>query len=219
MLTVQTFDINQPSVGASHVTPADNRFRLHLFLFCAILIVIINTGYYFAVHLPTFNAQYREVRPYRDVEDAVLRGARFPDGTMIHLITGYTFDNNYSRQFLEFLDDGQRIETWINHDMPPDAIASLDDSVPRVFYVVPDDAATINQIQQHFSVTGPTMSDAPYIPADEQYAEYITQGAPQPDVRVVDTAARQRREVQIISVGLLLAGIALFGGWRYNRRR
>ncbi len=151
----------------------------------ALMVIVISalaigqTAYYFAVHLPFYNVQIRQVRPWRDVEDAVFRSLAFAEDVQVHIITTYSFDAGYAREMATFLSGQLRdIETRFNAEVDAAYFAALPRDVDHAFFIAPDDSATLSLLKVHFNTAAPQFS--PYaVPPDEQFALYYAPAAAQ----------------------------------------
>lgn len=164
-----------PLFSAKH-----QRLAARLMTALALIVAGGQAGYYFAVHLPTFDAQFREARIYHDVEDAMLRAARtLPAGTQVHVILRPEFNPNYNRDLLRFLADDLEVDTLMSEQVTEAYIAGLDTTQDHAFFIEPDDVPTMQKILTRFTVERPVFSPYSDVPQDEQLALYFAPGRPE----------------------------------------
>jgi hypothetical protein len=141
-----------------------------------LLLALAQAAYYFGDHLPTFDAQFRKARLYRDVEDAMLRVSRFPAGTQVHLIMREEFDPAYNRDFLKFLSDDVTIETITSREVTDEYVEKLEAGVHHIFLIEPDDARTLAVLRRRFALAEPSFSPYTDVAEEEQFALYEALG-------------------------------------------
>ncbi len=136
---------------------------------------VLHLDYYYGAHLAMFNHQIRSYWAY-DGQDALLRSAQFPPGTRVHIFVANTIDTNYARGILGFLADGLEVQVYAPDVLPVSVVANLPRVMDHAFFIAPDDARTLNLIQQFFVLSGPAFS--PYdIPVDKQLVLYYAPAA------------------------------------------
>ncbi len=146
----------------------------------SLLIVLLIAGgqlvYYFGAHVPLFNAQFREAKPYADGMDAVFRAAALPPESRIYIIDAPPNNQLMLRRWLAFLTDTP---------LTLYAIDAADISVLRnapynatyAFFVRLDDPLTPALLEQRFTLQPPQRS--PYLlPPSEEYALYLGERRP-----------------------------------------
>jgi hypothetical protein len=139
----------------------------------AVGLAAANVNYYFNLHIPVYNEQFRNNLGTRDPQDAVLRSLHFPAGTTIHIINpGDPPDATFTRGVLNFMADDLALYTLsANNKALPIYLAKLDHSIDHAFYVEPYDSATLELLRQRFDLLPPQTS--PFdLPADHQYVLY-----------------------------------------------
>lgn len=141
----------------------------------ALMVAAVHTQYYFAVHLPLFNVQFRAAKFYPDGVDGVLRAAKSlpPDMPLIFVSTPP--DNDLVlRRLRRFLHPERRAPVVIALDaaaLTPEAIAALPSGDVALF-IAPDSLHTIAIFGQLFNLQPPRMS--PYdIPEGEMYTLFV----------------------------------------------
>ena len=141
----------------------------------ACLIAIIQTAYYFGPHLAQFNAQLRDLKPYRDGVEAVLRAAEFPPGTRLVIIDRPKNDALVLQNWLDYVAPGQmQIRVLDSAEVDDALLASWPHDAPYAFFLPPGDAATLARVRRHFALQPPGYS--PYnIPARHAYVLYFAQ--------------------------------------------
>lgn len=173
-------------------------------------------AYYFGPHLAHFNRQFREVRNYRDVEDALLRGVELPTGTAIHLITSVPFHTLYSRDFVLFFSDNQTVETIHMNALPDDYFTELDPSLPHAVFIPPGQGRLRYLMAAGFgALPAPQPSPNPDVPSDEQFLLYYfppADGRPAaPPVHEVQTnPAAYNRELARLALGAIVLVMGAF---------
>ena len=174
------------------------------------LIMSFQVDYYFRLHLPQINEQYRTTRRYKDVEEAIWRVTRtFPPDTHIHLMLGVGFDSTYSQDWLFYLRDDMAIMTY--EQLPPAGyLARLREETtdrPLAIIINPGDIPMRERLREYFPIGEPLESDSPFIP-DDQIMEVYAVLPPEllPPADYDNPSARYAREVWIIIAGLVLWG-------------
>jgi 4-amino-4-deoxy-L-arabinose transferase-like glycosyltransferase len=134
--------------------------------------------YYFDVHVPLFNVQYREAKRDRDLDDALFRSVGFPPGTQVHVISAVRCDPRYATQALQFLADGLDVDTLTPRDLSLEYLWDLPRTVDHAFFIEPDDETTLKLLRLFFALDLPAYTSYD-IPADKQFVLYYAP-APQP---------------------------------------
>jgi 4-amino-4-deoxy-L-arabinose transferase-like glycosyltransferase len=145
-----------------------------------ILVLLIAGGqlvYYFGAHVPLFNRQFREAKPYADGMDAVLRAAdTLPPESLIYIIDAPPNNELMLRRWLAFLTD----TPLTLHAIDAADIAELRDApynATYAFFVRLDDPLTPALLEQRFALQPPQRS--PYaLPPSEEYALYLGERRP-----------------------------------------
>jgi hypothetical protein len=161
-------------VRAGVIPPLNTRqAQLVAMTVLAVASAINRVDYYFNIHIPLYNQQYRERWGHRDAQDVVLRSLDFPPGTQIHIFTlTDPPDNNVTVGMLEFM-----VSDLDLHLIPTrttevaDYIASLDHSVDQAFYVGPYNIRVIEVLRGEFDLLPPLLSPS-NLPADQQFVLY-----------------------------------------------
>ena len=141
----------------------------------ALMVAAVHTQYYFAVHLPLFNVQFRAAKFYPDGVDGVLRAAESLPLDMPLIFVSTPPDNDLVlRRLRRFLHPERRAPAVIALDaaaLTPEAIAALPSGDVALF-IAPDSLHTIAIFGQLFNLQPPRMS--PYdIPEGEMYTLFV----------------------------------------------
>ncbi len=140
--------------------------RRGLLVFAALILMLPQAVYYFAVHIPVYN---EEIRPFDDHIDVMYRARSLAPDTTIYVIynknvvymphyeTLKAFWKYYPNLYVRPAD---RLTYLLIQELPRD--------MNYAFFVEPDDATTISWLHQNFTLSQPRYS--PYnIPWDKQY--------------------------------------------------
>ncbi len=157
-------------------TTAKNRVVLAALAGILVLAIgVVQVNYYFNWHLPQFENQLRDAKPYRDGIDAVLRAVKLPVNTQLILISDPENDVNVSKSFLGFLLDNpadMTITTIMPQQFTREYIAALPLDKNYAFFVAPDDTATPALLGERFKLEPPQAS--PYnVPTDKVFTLYF----------------------------------------------
>lgn len=155
------------------------------------MLFIAQTGYYFGLHLPTYNFDYRLIRPYPDVDDAILRASQqLPMGVQVHLIIPHTQRDDedmaltwaligagqgYVRDFMRFLRDDLQA-TSVPSSQLSDYIAQLTPDVGHAFFVPISDAPGIRLMSRRFPQAIISDSHDPRVPIQRAMRLYYVPG-------------------------------------------
>jgi hypothetical protein len=141
---------------------------------CAALIAVLAAGqvyYYFDRHVAVFNEQFRDVKPYRDGEDALFRSVHFPPGTQIFVISDVIFSQVYANNMIWFLSDDLSVQTGSPRQVSLDYLWGLPRNVDYAFFLKPGDTKTLELLQAAFTLDPPAYTTYP-IPPDKQFVLY-----------------------------------------------
>lgn len=159
--------------GLALVWPDGARPRVRGLVVVGLVVALaaVQTSYYFGAHVERFSYQLREVKPYRDGEDAMFRAASFPPHTHIYLISEIVYHQPYARDVLEFLSDDLTVETLSRADVDTEFLWNIDRSVDNAFFLEPDDLATVGKLQSFVAISRPLFTSHD-IARDKQYVLY-----------------------------------------------
>jgi hypothetical protein len=130
-----------------------------------ILIAVIQAVYYFGPHLEQFNAQIRDLKPYRDGVEAVLRAAELPDRTRVVIIDSPKNDGLVLQNWLDYAAPGRmQIQVLDTSEVDDALLRSWPRDAPYAFFIAPDDAATLARVRQHFALQAPRASPYNILP-------------------------------------------------------
>ncbi len=127
------------------------------------LLIFSQPVYYFAFHLPLYNAQ---IRPQADYVDAMYRAAQFPRRAQVYFITDDWVDVPRTWTLKDFwsLD----VEVFYQPTMSEAELNALPRDVDLILFINQDDTEMQQVIQRVFTTAQPLLS--PYdIPLDKQY--------------------------------------------------
>ncbi len=149
--------------------------RLSLLMLLLTVIGVAQVSYYFYVHLPLYNIQFREAKLYPDGSDAVLRSLALPADTQIILISDPTTDPNVPRTLLGFLTTPS-----VNAPLVSKNITEVTDSylasLPRdhnyAFFIQPGYPAVVERIGAFFQLGRPEISPDAAVPPDRMFLLY-----------------------------------------------
>lgn len=137
-------------------------------------VAVREVDYYFNSHLPLLERQIRELAPYRDVTDALLRTVDLPKGTQVTVMTDFLFSGRDANDLLTYLVDGLSVTVLVNDDIPDDYFMLLDYTHPQAFFVSPDDQNTLALIRDYFgTLPDPQYTRNPYVTHDEAFVRYL----------------------------------------------
>ncbi len=133
----------------------------------ALLICVVQVGYYFGLHLPYYQEQIVLLRRHYDV---VFRTLALPENTDAIFL----YDDKlqipevFAYELLEFLGDSHPFQTMPAASFVPE---SLDHDKHYVIFVDPQDDATLARMEAVWDMDGPHF-DSPNVPVSDQYAAY-----------------------------------------------
>lgn len=153
--------------------------RLSILVLLLAVIGGAQAGYYFYVHIPFYNVQLREAKPYPDGTDAVLRSMALPANTQIILISDPTADQNVPRTLLGFLttpsDNAPLISKNVT-EVTNSYLFSLPHDHNYAFFVQPGHADVVERIRAVFPLSAPEISPYSDVPPDRTFLLYYSQG-------------------------------------------
>ena len=158
------------AVGIRFTLPliVPRRFAFRAAFGLAAALALWQAFYYFGPHLDVYN---RQLRLYRDGQDAIYRSLDFPQGTGVHVIgvvVLYDFD---VAQMLHYFGRDDLLVDIRTQPPTPEQIASLPRDRDHAFYVEPEDTRTVELLRQTFDLEPPQYS--PFnVPADRQLVLY-----------------------------------------------
>jgi len=139
------------------------------------------TWYYFDLHVPLFNVQFRETKRDRDCDDALLRSADFPPGTQIHIVSTVPCNQHYATQAIQFLADGLTVDTLVPQDLTGDYLWNLPRAVDHAFFIEPGDQGTLKRLELYFLLDPPAYTSYA-VPEDKQFVLYYAPAPPPGDL-------------------------------------
>lgn len=149
----------------------------------ALLVIAVAAGqvwYYFEVHLPVFNVEFRETKRDRDLDDALLRSVDFSPGTQIHVISAVRCNPRYATQAIQYLADGLDVDTLTPRDLSAEYLSHLPRTVDHAFFLEPGDQDTLELLELYFLLDSPAYTSYD-IPADKQFVLYYAPASPSGD--------------------------------------
>ena len=155
---------------------APSALRLGLLALLAAVIGVVQITYYFSVHLPVYNAQLREAKPYPDGTDAVLRSLALPAGTQIVLISDPPSDENVPRTLLGFLTVPSPKAPLIAvsaKDVTSRYLMELARDRNYAFFIQPGHEDVVRRIRQYFSLSAPETTPYDGIPPARTFLLYF----------------------------------------------
>lgn len=140
----------------------------------AIGLAVIQTHYYFNIHLPIYNQQFRDSWGHRDAHDALLRSLDFPTDTQIHIISDeYAPDEFYMRGVLQYMANGYLLDTMTNEEFTVEYAEELPKDVDHAFFVDPRMEPVLNLLRLNFG-TLPMPLESPFdTPPEKQFLLYF----------------------------------------------
>lgn len=132
----------------------------------------VQARYYFGHHLDLYNLQ---LRPGYDSEDAIFRAADFPPGTHVHIISSSTLGQQYLSGIVGYLNSGLILDVRTPLETSPEYLANLTPNADHVFFVEPDDRATLALLRRYFALDEPRFS--PFnVPKARQLVMFYVKG-------------------------------------------
>ncbi|MBN2304907.1 MAG: glycosyltransferase family 39 protein [Anaerolineae bacterium] len=117
--------------------------------------IAVGQGYfYFGPFLDHFNNEVRDHVEY-DVEDALLRAADFPPGTVIHIVGEKVLPQMDAQRFLNFLADDLQVRVYTPADMRASNLENMARDCDHVFFFAPDDVQTLAHLAEVFGLLRP----------------------------------------------------------------
>ncbi|MBC7870026.1 MAG: hypothetical protein H7Y09_04245 [Chitinophagaceae bacterium] len=126
-------------------------------VFLVILIVIVQVGYYFGIHVPDYVAQYPENNA---LDDVFFRAVTLPPGTQVHIIGPAVVPDVNISGYIRYR--GRQNDLSIAA-LRPDQIndpylSQLPTNHSQAFFILPEDEETLNRIRQYFELLEPRLS-------------------------------------------------------------
>ena len=110
------------------------------------LVVIGQAVFYFGDFLTLFNVEVRAAVAY-DVDDAMLRAAKFPPGTRIFVVGYPTLPEIDAQRLLNYLADDLHVYVFKPEDFATIDLGDLDRQTDLAFFIGADDAAALAQLE------------------------------------------------------------------------
>ncbi len=168
--------------GVGEKPEAHRSFKMIRFtirLSALMFLVFYQADYYFNIHLPLYDQQFRAVLAYPDGQDAVLRARDFPAGTQLHLISQQPIAPDYVHGLLSFIRPDLALTI-----MPPDALTEAYlDTLPRgvdhAFFLEAYDIASLDRLRARMPLQVARYS--PYdLTLEQQFVLYYVPTTEQP---------------------------------------
>lgn len=132
------------------------RFRQWVMLGLVAIFSVVQVAYYFGPHLEVYN---RQVRPYMDVIDAMIRTARLPPETMTYLVAE-GLNLAYAGGMLALMVDNRDLQSISPDSLTVEWLNDLPSWRPYAFFVDPSDDHSVEVLARAF----PSLSPPVYTP-------------------------------------------------------
>ncbi len=150
------------AVGICYTVPllvASERWRVRLIAGLMVGFAALHVFYYFHLHLPLYNRQFRVDWGHRDGQDAVLRSLDFPAGTRIYIIGQHRTPNQqFTGGVMGYMNENLHVYTLLREEFTPEYIEGMPAGADYAFYIEPNDRATLALLKKHFSLNPPQQS-------------------------------------------------------------
>jgi hypothetical protein len=136
----------------------------------AALLAVAQVHQYFARHIDRLAAQARDAKPYRDAYDAALRAAALLPRGEVLVISDPEVDVHPPRSLLHLLSAGRdefRFDCATPAAVDATYLAALPADRDRIFFVAPDDRATVDRLAACFELDGPRRTAYAVAPAKQ----------------------------------------------------
>jgi hypothetical protein len=142
-----------------------------IMLLLALLLVVLQTRYYFGEHLDVYNEQRRQ---FLDYQDAMFRAAELPEGAQVCFIAETSPDLIMLTNMRDYLAPSLNICQLTPQEVNATYLDALKSS-PRAFFVDPQDMKSVDNLYAHFgaSLVGPLSSPYDTVPPNRQYDLYL----------------------------------------------
>lgn len=202
----------------ARITPPSPRANMIVFGIVILLVAVVairQVDYYFNSHLPQLEYDFRELAPYRDVNDMMLRAVDLPAGTQLNLLTDVVYSGRDAADLLSYLVDGMTVTTIMTYDIPNDFFMLMDYTRPQAFFIAPDDTETLDLIRTFFgTLPAPQYTTNPVVTRNNSLALYFfpptVYNQPVNPATITDTPARHT--TSLLQLGGVLLGAVLFVG-------
>lgn len=133
-------------------------------------LAIFSLVYYFGPHLDLYNQQ---IRPFRDHQDAAFRARDAGSAAAAYLLTDELVFVEHAELIFRLSTSRVDFQILPTYGFPYETAESLLEKGEMVLFIAPDDASTLQKLEEGFGepLAGPFFS--PYnVPAEKQYAMY-----------------------------------------------
>lgn len=143
-----------------------------LFLALAVGVALAQTAYYFGVHLPRFNQQFRD-RAELDGYDAIIRAANFPPETGVYLIAEpVPFPAEFARELGGYFNDRLVVDVVPKAEFTTGYMLRLSLNVDQAFFIEAEDTDSLALIRQYFEVGPGTLTPYTDLPEEKTLVLY-----------------------------------------------
>jgi hypothetical protein len=157
------------------------RWQVALLVIAVAAIGAVRIHYYFAAHLPLYNAQVRDEQPNPDATDAIFRAVALPAPAQVVFISDPAPDRNIPISLWGYLTNPPIVPPPDNLPLPvtpaevtPGWLAALPRDRDYAFFVAPGDTVTVEKLQSVFTLSGPEYTTHDEIPPDKRFVMYTT---------------------------------------------
>ncbi len=143
----------------------------------AIGLALFQVHYYFNIHIPLYNEQFRDEWSHPDPQDAILRSVDFPSNTHIYFIGMVPPEAGFIDGVLHYFRDDLHLFTATREEITAKYIGEMSSDVDHAFFVEVGDTSTVELLKQHFYLL-PAQSSPYDLPLEDQYLLYYAPFVP-----------------------------------------
>lgn len=145
--------------GLFHLPRRTERGQTGFMLALAGIVALVQGYYYFGPFLDLFNHEARQAVAY-DVDNAMLRSARFPPGTRIFVIAYPTLPEGDAQRLLNFLADDLTVFVFRPDSFGTLDLVNLSRDTDLAFFIAANDSATLARLEMIYGVR--VLQPSPY---------------------------------------------------------
>ena len=143
-----------------------------------IVLAAYQFNFYFNLHLPEYNRQFRATNAAPDGYDAAWRSLNFPENTQVHIISTPAYNQIEAQGLLLVWRKDIMVDTLLSRYMSPHYLEKLACGVDHAFFVQKKDETVILMLTRYFKLDPPQFTPFTDLDPSERYVLYYARYNP-----------------------------------------
>ena len=157
---------------ADTLFPKDRQKQKRLLAVMISAVMVLQVNYFFNIHLPVLNDQFRNDKRDLDTDDALFRSVDFPPETRVIIVGELVMNQVDARKLMRFMNPEILVTTMHYDDLMGVFLRDLDLNYDHAFFIDPDHSVVLKLLKIYFpDIQGPQYSSFD-LPEDKQFMLY-----------------------------------------------